>query len=205
MKVSERYFRKTGRMCLFNIMPLSNIPSVITNGILSNERASRVSHTSVANEGVQGVRDAKQVPRGLRLHQYANVYLDARNPMMYVLQHQQKELCVLQISLEILDLNGVVVSDRNAACTAAMFGEPEQMLDMIEFDTVFMRYWKNSDDPFVNEQQGHIKCAEVLAPHCITYRYIVGALVKNVQDGHYIRSAGFEKNIAKNPDIFFSK
>ena len=65
------------------IMPLENIPSVLKFGILSNEGAAKLQHRSVAMEDVQEKRDLKHVPGGLKLHQYANLYFHARNPMLY--------------------------------------------------------------------------------------------------------------------------
>jgi len=50
------------------IMPLVNIPSVLAHGILSHERAAKLIHRSVALPSVQDMRDAKQVPGGLKLH-----------------------------------------------------------------------------------------------------------------------------------------
>ncbi|EQD40247.1 hypothetical protein B1B_14996, partial [mine drainage metagenome] len=67
---------------LHSIMPISNIGSVMTHGVLSYERAARLAHHSVALQPVQDRRDQKQVPGGLKLHQYANLYFHARNPML---------------------------------------------------------------------------------------------------------------------------
>jgi hypothetical protein len=65
------------------IMPIGNVPSVMEHGILSYERAARLEHHSVAMQEIQDKRDQKQVPSGLRLHQYANLYFHARNPMLF--------------------------------------------------------------------------------------------------------------------------
>ena len=65
------------------IMPISNIASVMTHGILSYDRASKLRHRSIALQPVQDRRDKKQVSGGLKLHQYANLYFNARNPMMF--------------------------------------------------------------------------------------------------------------------------
>ncbi|HLH97550.1 MAG TPA: DarT ssDNA thymidine ADP-ribosyltransferase family protein [Xanthobacteraceae bacterium] len=53
------------------IMPIANLGSVRAHGILSHERAAKLPHQSVALPQVQDRRDKKQVPRGLKLHQYA--------------------------------------------------------------------------------------------------------------------------------------
>jgi ssDNA thymidine ADP-ribosyltransferase, DarT len=60
------------------IMPIENIPSVLARGILCHENAAKLYHKSVALRNVQDVRGQKQVPGGLKLHQYANLYFHAR-------------------------------------------------------------------------------------------------------------------------------
>lgn len=74
------------------IMPLENIPSVLKRGILSNERAAKVPHYSVAMEVVQERRESRQIPRGLKLHQYANLYFHARNPMLFK-KKRKRQIC----------------------------------------------------------------------------------------------------------------
>lgn len=101
------------------IMPLENIPSVLKLGILSNERSAKIEHRSVAMEDVQEKREQKHVPGGLKLHQYANLYFHARNPMLYKRKSETNNLCVLRVSTEILQLPGVVFADCNASSPRA--------------------------------------------------------------------------------------
>src|SRR5258706_1684699 len=108
------------------IMPLANIASVLQHGILSYERASKLSHNSVALPAVQDLRDAKQVPRGLKLHQYANLYFHARNPMMFKRKSQASGLCVLRVSIDVRHLPGVVFADSNASSKYVRFLAPAQ-------------------------------------------------------------------------------
>jgi len=97
------------------IMPMANIRSVLKHGIFSHEAASRMEHESVALEDAQEKRDVRQVPGGLMLHQYANLYFHARNPMMSKRRSMAEELCILRVSTSVLGLDGVVLTDRNAA------------------------------------------------------------------------------------------
>ena len=84
------------------IMPTANIASVMAHGILSYERAAKLQHRSVAMQPVQDRRDHKQVPGGLKLHQYANLYFHARNPMLFKRLNDAAELCVLRVSTQVL-------------------------------------------------------------------------------------------------------
>ena len=97
------------------IMPIANLASVMNHGILSHEGAAKRPHRSVALQPVQDKRDKKQVPGGLKLHQYANLYFHARNPMMYKRQAEAPSLCILRVATMVLTLPGTVISDQNAA------------------------------------------------------------------------------------------
>src|SRR5882724_9485727 len=108
------------------IMPLKNIPSVLKHGILSNERADEVPHESLAMEEAQERRHPKQIPGGLKLHQYANLYFHARNPMLYKRKNEVNNLCVLRVSTEILQLPGIVLADCNASSPYVRFLAPSQ-------------------------------------------------------------------------------
>jgi hypothetical protein len=66
-----------------SIQPIETVPSILQLGILSNRRARRVAHSSIADPMVQERRAEVVVPGGRHLHEYANLYFHARNPMMY--------------------------------------------------------------------------------------------------------------------------
>lgn len=108
-------------------MPLVNILSVLEHGILSYERAAKLKHHSVAMHEVQDRRDKKQVPHGLKLHQYANLYFHAGNPMLYKRKDDAENICVLRISTEVLQIEGVVITDCNAASQYVRFYHPSQI------------------------------------------------------------------------------
>jgi len=106
---------------LHYIMPIANIGSVMAHGLLSYERAAGLPHASVALQPVQDKRDKKLVPGGLKLHQYANLYFHARNPMLFKRLNEAGMLCVLRVSTEVLALPGAVISDQNAASDYVRF------------------------------------------------------------------------------------
>src|SRR3954468_8285242 len=108
------------------IMPIGNIPSIMEHGILSHERAAKLKHHSVAMQEIQDRRDKKQVPGGLKLHQYANLYFHARNPMMYKRKGEAASLCILRVSTRVIAIEGAVISDQNAASDYVRFLHPRQ-------------------------------------------------------------------------------
>jgi hypothetical protein len=76
----------------------------MAHGILSHEQAGRLPHHSVAMQPVQDRRDQKHVPGGVKLHQYANLYFHARNPMLHKRLSEVDGLSVLRVSTEVLAL-----------------------------------------------------------------------------------------------------
>ena len=67
-------------------------------------------------ESVQGIRARKRVPGGMVLHDYACLYICARNPMLFKrCQAMRDDLCVLAFDPAVLDIPDVVIADHNAA------------------------------------------------------------------------------------------
>lgn len=104
---------------LFNINDLRNLDSIFQYGLLSkNEKIKHGIHSvDLSNADVQRIRNNKRIPNHGMLHDYANLYFNPRNPMMYYLINHKKldDLCIICIDKRVLDLDGTVVSDRNAA------------------------------------------------------------------------------------------
>ena len=188
------------------IMPIGNIPSVMQHGILSRNlrRKKKIPNHSVALQGVQELRSRKVVLRARPLHDYANLYFDAHNPMLSRVREYNNEICVLRISPEVLNLPKVAISDRNAACDFVGFYPYPYGLEKLDFDMVYATWWKHRDDPRLEELHRHIKCAEVLVPDCVEPQYIIGAYVCNRGAKKVLKDAGFSGKIRiKNSGLFF--
>jgi hypothetical protein len=185
------------------IMPIGNVASVMSRGILSHERAAKLAHASVAAQVVQDRRSSKQVPRGLKLHQYANLYFNARNPMMYLRRAQAQQLCVLRLSTEVFQVPGAVITDCNAASDYVRFLAPSQF-QVLEFDEIFAERWTHPDDPIRAMRHKSRMCAETLIPGRVAPRFIRGAYVLNVRAAKEMAAVGFQQPIDAKPAIFFA-
>ena len=184
------------------IMPLENIPSVMALGILSNERAAKVAHHSVALEVVQERRHQKQVPGALKLHQYANLYFHARNPMLYKRKDAAASLCVLRVSREIWHIEGVIIADRNASSDYVRFLHPSQEA-LLDYDAIYAVDWRHASDPIGYYRHRSQKCAEVLAPHVVEPSYLMGAYAVDPSIAAKLKGAGFGLPVTINPGMFF--
>jgi hypothetical protein len=183
------------------IMPMGNTPSVLQHGILSYERAAALLHRSVAMPEVQERRDQKQVPGGLRLHQYANLYFHARNPMMYKRLDQAAGLCVMRVDREVMRLPGVVLSDQNAASDYVRFLAFAQ-IGQIDMDRVYAADWRHQDRITYFRQKA-AKCAEVLVPERVEPRFLIGAHVVDATARDRLSALGFSLPIQITPSLFF--
>lgn len=119
---------------LYYITPITNLPSIIAHGIVSHTAAARLPHVSVANEDVQSRRAQKVVPGGRRLHDYVNLYICARNPMLYLVRH--RDVCVVSVCPSVLDREGVVITDRNASVGYARFAPSPSGLEIVDREGV---------------------------------------------------------------------
>jgi hypothetical protein len=202
MRPSERFTEITGQTGLYNIQAIDNVPSIMKRGLLSNERAQRIAHVSIAMNEVQARRERVRIPNGLKLHQYANLYFDPWNPMLSRKRSQNEEICILKFDRVVLDFKGVILSDKNASSDYAAFYESDVGLENIDFGLVYARYWTD-DDYYEQCRKKSIKCAEVLVPDHIPFEYVVCAAVVNDETAKRLKEIGFDREIIVEPRVFF--
>lgn len=155
------------------IMPFANLPSVQQHGILSYARATKVPHASMADEAVQARRSSRVIPGGRSLHDYSNLYIDARNPMMYVRRDRHLDFCVLRVSTDVLDIAGAIIADGNAAAGWTRFYPSPSGLAALDRDVVFAHDWTVAG---ITDGKRR-RCAEVLVPDRIPPEYVTGCFV----------------------------
>lgn len=187
---------------LHYITPLENVPSIMQTGILSYSRARKMDHQSVAMQQIQRIREGLTIPGGRKLHEYANLYICARNPMMYKRRSRHAELCVLRISTDVLDIPNVVVSDSNAASRYVRFVPAPDGLRIVNRELTFANDWTDPD-PIQKFRKAAAKCAEVLVPDQIRPEYITCAYVSCQESLDKFNDFGLNIQAEINGNIFF--
>lgn len=187
---------------LHYITPIANVGSILARGILSHRRAERVPHQSVAKPEVQERRGRVVVPGGRRLHDYANLYICARNPMLFLIlkQRPHHEMCVLRVSAAVVDLPGVVVTDQNAASDYVRWSAS---LAIVDKDLVFAEYWTHPEDQIAEWRHKSVKCAEVLVPDEVPARYVEGAYVSGRAGRDALSAAAPALAVTEDAHFFF--
>lgn len=186
---------------LHYITPICNVPSIMQRGILSNARAARTQHASVAIQEVQDRRSRVMVPGGRRLHEYVNLYICARNPMLYVRRHQA--VCVLTVSTDVLDLPEVVITDSNASSDYVRFAASPAGIRIVNRDRTFAEYWTGNGQ--IEEwRKKAAKCAEVLVPDLIEPRFVRGVYVSSDQARADVTALDTGLTVTVDRHLFFS-
>lgn len=170
-----RVMDRDGVRELHFITPICNLGSILELGILSHNRAKGIDHRSVASASVQSWRSRKRVPGGMRLHDYANLYFHARNAMMsYLLYHRSqghKDLIVLRVSPQVLDLPNAVVSDGNSAAGSTRFYPSPEGLRHLDAKLIFAKSWTD-ENGWPDQEAKRVRMAEVLVPYLVSSKYI---------------------------------
>ncbi|RMG25827.1 MAG: DUF4433 domain-containing protein [Armatimonadetes bacterium] len=180
---------------LHYITPIENVASILKRGILSHNKAARVPHTSISMQEVQARRAAKVLPGRRRLHSYANLYFNARNPMMYVRKHLHETICVLRVKPGVMQLPGVMISNKNAACTSALFLPYPEGLQWVDFRAVFAERW--------DWRTKSLRCAEVLVPHRVPVEFISGVYVSCASSRKAVAAVAPHLPIRVDARLFF--
>jgi len=185
------------------ITPIGNLPSIMKQGIVCNRRSGALGAKSIAKPDVQALRAKKRVPGGLMIHEYANLYFNARNPMMYLRSALHEETCVLSIACDVLDLEGVVITDQNAASNWARFAAAPDGIYIVDATMTFAERWTHPGDQKLEWQHKSAMCAEVLVPNCIPPQHVRLAYVSSDAVAKKIGQLAPPLKVVLNPRLFF--
>src|SRR3990167_34528 len=103
--------RKVDIKSLFYITHVENVPSMLQHGILSHGavEAQQVPFTPIYDSGIVSSRKEKSTPDRKSLWEYANVYFQPRNPMMYRVIHEKskRDVAILGVNPAVLQMPDV--------------------------------------------------------------------------------------------------
>ncbi len=188
---------------LHYISPIGNLASIALRGILSHRQARAVEHQSVAMQEVQAIRARKKVPGGRALHEYVNLYVNGRNPMLFMRSAEFADLVVLRVSADVLDLPDVVVTDRNAASDWVRFAAAPGGLAIVSEEYTFAEYWTHPEDPIEQLRHKSRMCAEVLVPDRVPAEYIGAAYTASADVLEKVRAVESGLRTTVNKRLFF--
>ena len=123
--------------------------------------------------------------------------------MMYKRHQRHWELCVLRVDTAVLDIEGAIISDMNAAKSIRRFAPAPEGLIHVNRDMVFADDWRHLGDPIAYERHKAIKCAEVLIPDKIPHVYIMGVYVSCQEVAAVVNQISPQLSVTINEHLFF--
>lgn len=191
---------------LYYITPIENLPSIVKLGIVSHTKSNKLQCKSIADPVIQKRRE-KEVPGAdKKLHDYANLYFNARNPMIFKRKDLHQGICILRINSSVLDLPGVIVTDGNASSGYTGFYDSPDGLRRLDGELIYATDWTD-DDQFEAWRRKRCICAEVLVPDVVAVRFIDGIYVSCSVSldkvRQLLRSHPLCENLSINADLFF--
>jgi hypothetical protein len=188
---------------LHYITPIANVPSIVERGILSHTLSKKLPHASLAMEEIQSRRRNKQIPGARKLHDYANLYFDAHNPMLSKRRDRNNQICVLSVDPSVLDLPNVIISDQNASSNYVRFYPVKAGLEALNKNIIYASFWLHPDNRLEEWAHKSAKCAEVLMPDRIESKYILSAYVANETALRTFQELNIQLTVSIRSDIFF--
>ncbi len=117
-------------LSFYYITHRDNLASIMTLGILSHQQVEtrHVAYKPIYDEGIVSNRKQRMTPDQRSLWQYANLYLQPRNPMMYRVTREKdpQDIVVLAVKKHVMDGAGVWLTDGNAASYTSRFIKPTE-------------------------------------------------------------------------------
>jgi O-acetyl-ADP-ribose deacetylase (regulator of RNase III) len=167
--------RAIGIEGLYYITHVDNIVSILENGILSHSliESKGINHQKIYNASVVNRRSGRKVIGEKTLWDFANVYFQPRNPMMYVVDRNISDIdnvAIFLISKRILNNKEAFIVNGNAASLSSEIISSSDD----RFKDVLREIRKNVDNDWWKEEDGTKRkiMAECLIPNFIDPKFI---------------------------------
>jgi len=165
---------------LYYITHLANLPSILDRGILSHQRIEDegIPFVPVYDAAIVGNRRSRTVGDGRNLWQFANLYFQPRNPMLFrvaLVEGRLQDIVVLGVDRDVLNSLAGYISLGNAA------SQQSEILPLAEGQKAIPEILKWSDNEFWTQEVGMKRkiMSEVLVPGVVPPDYIRTVFVAN--------------------------
>ena len=197
--------RKPDIKSLYYITHIENLPSILQRGILSHKAVEElgVSYTPIYDSEIVSKRKDKSTPARSSLWEYANLYFQPRNPMMYRVVHEKdkRDIAVIGVKPDVLAAVGGLITDGNAA------NEPTQFFAIKEGIEILQKQWKIIQNEWWNELDGSKRkiMAECLVPGQISPELVHSVFVADYKAKERVETIiGSAKiPVVSEPNMFF--
>jgi hypothetical protein len=187
---------------LYYITHVENLPSILSHGILSHRYVEdhNVVYKAIYDAEIVGNRKLKTTPDGKSLWEFANVYFQPRNPMLFRVVHEKSpnDIAVLGLYPSVLDIPGIYITNGNAANNATEFFDYEGGMKAVAqiWDTINSEWW--------NTESKRKIMAECLVPQLIPPNLVHSVYVASHKVAERVKTLiSREFRIIPEPPMFF--
>jgi O-acetyl-ADP-ribose deacetylase (regulator of RNase III) len=197
--------KKPNIKSLYYITHIENLPSILQRGILSHKAVEElgVSYTPIYDSGIVSKRKDKSTIARSSLWEYANLYFQPRNPMMYRVVHEKdkRDIAVVGVKPDVLGAAGGIITDGNAA------NDPTQFFAIKEGIEILQKQWKIIQNEWWNELDGSKRkiMAEYLVPEQISPELVHSVFVADYKAKERIETiiGSARIPVIPEPNMFF--
>jgi O-acetyl-ADP-ribose deacetylase (regulator of RNase III) len=193
---------------LYYITHINNLPSILKRGILSHElvKAENVPFISIYADDIVAKRRERKTPDGRSLWSFANLYFQARNPMLYKVvffseSTDANDIAVLGVQMSILNRPDIFISTGNAVSASSV------ILPAREGKKALSQIRKDIDKEYWTEESGSKRkiMAECLVPGIIPPELITEIYVASHEAADKVRPMveKFGLSVVHHPSMFF--
>jgi hypothetical protein len=190
---------------LYYITHIDNIPSILTRGILSHKlvEEQHVQFTPIYDAQIVSSRRERFTPDGKSLWEFANLYFQPRNAMLYrvSIEKNKKFIAIIAVSPQILDYPTTLIAVGNAASPLSEILPAKEGLEAVN------EMWKVINSDWWKKEDGSLRkmMAECLVPDVIPPQLIHSIYVANhsVADSISLPPTVVSKPIIPEPHMFF--
>jgi O-acetyl-ADP-ribose deacetylase (regulator of RNase III) len=193
---------------LYYITHINNLPSILKRGILSHElvKAENVPFISIYADDIVAKRREIKTPDGRSLWSFANLYFQARNPMLYKVvffseSTDANDIAVLGVQMSVLNKPDIFISTGNAASASSV------ILPAREGKKALSQIRKDIDKEYWTEESGSKRkiMAECLIPGIIPPELITEIYVASHEAADKVRPMveKFGLSVVHHPSMFF--
>lgn len=159
----------------YHLTHKDNLAGILQHGILSHADVltrDDVLAVDISDAGAQKWRDRAEPVNHRAIHDYAPLYINPKNPMLFVRRDIQHEIVILKISPKVMQDGQHVFSDGNAACRETKFSADPNIVEE-SIDALNSTYWSNCIDG------KRRRCAELLVYPKVQPIHVLSAICSN--------------------------
>ncbi len=176
---------------VYYLVPLDNLNSILTNGILSMNEVTRrgLAHSDISEPSVQRRRER----RGL--HDSVPFYFARTTPMSFVRRELNQELCILVARVDRLCQRAeqLQFTDGNGgAGNTVFYSQPAELVDHLPLQVIRAEYWHHHPDG------KRRRCAELVVQPAVS-AYTIERIEVAYPQGKPVVDAAIERARPKQP------